>query len=111
MKYFSSLFFILILLILSFPSKSQEFYWVGFTDKNNTEYSLSAPGQFLSERAIQRRDKQNILIDSLDLPVNSNYISLVLDLGVESVHASKWLNGITVKVEIDSFSNKAQLLP
>ena len=85
---------------------AQEFYWVGFTDKNNTSFSLADPGKYLSERAIQRRENQLIAIDSLDLPVNKNYINGVTDLGVELVNCSKWLNGITVKSTIDSFQYK-----
>ncbi len=61
--------FIILILVLQFSAiKSQEYYWVAFTDKKNTPYSLSAPEEYLSERAIQRRGKQNIAIDSLDLP-------------------------------------------
>ncbi|HYQ56976.1 MAG TPA: S8 family serine peptidase [Draconibacterium sp.] len=76
---------------------AQNYFWIGFTDKNNSEYSLEHPESYLSERAIQRRINQNIPIDSLDLPVNKNYIDSVLTLNVEFVHASKWLNGITVR--------------
>lgn len=108
----SILFFLAALLVFRFsPTWAQDYYWVAFTDKNNSEYSLSSPEEFLSQRAIERRAKQNIQIDSLDLPVNSNYISQVLNLGVTLVHRSKWLNGITVKVEIDSFDIKAVKLP
>lgn len=103
--------FALLLLLPSLQLKSQDYFWVAFTDKNNSALSLAAPSDFLSERAIQRREKQNIAIDSLDLPVNSNYISEVLELGVGFVHASKWLNGITVKAEKDSFATKALQLP
>lgn len=91
--------------------EAQEYYWVGFTDKNNTAFSLADPGKYLSERAIQRRVRQQIAIDSLDLPVNKNYIKSVSDLGVELVHTSKWLNGITVKSAIDSFQYKVLQLP
>jgi hypothetical protein len=98
-------------LIQSVHSKAQDYYWVAFSDKNNTTFSLSKPEALLSVRAIERRIRQNIAIDSLDLPVNPNYISEVLKLGVGFVHASKWLNGITVKSEIDSFSIKASRLP
>jgi hypothetical protein len=91
--------------------KAQNFYWVGFKDKNNTEYSLSKPEKYLSERALQRRDRQQIHVDSLDLPVNKNYITQITGLGVVFVHSSKWLNGITVKSEIDSFEFKAKKLP
>ena len=108
-KYY--IFSIFLLMLLSFHVKAQDYYWVAFTNKNNTAYSLSNPEEYLSDRAIQRREKQNIAIDSLDLPVNSNYISEVLNLGVEFVHSSKWLNGITVKVETDDFESKVLQLP
>ncbi len=110
----SKVLFLIIISVLffqSFQSNAQDYYWVAFSDKNETEYTFSKPGEYLSDRAIERRIKQNIAIDSLDLPVNSNYISGVLSLGVELVHASKWLNGITVKTEIDSFSSKILQLP
>ncbi len=100
-----------ILFFQSFHTKAQDYYWVAFSDKNNSEFSISTPEKYLSERAIERRAKQKIVFDSLDLPVNSSYISQVLNLGVEFVHASKWLNGITVKSEIDSFSIKVLQLP
>lgn len=89
-----------------FDGKAQSYYWVGFTDKNNSEFSLSDPGKYLSERAIQRRQRQQIAIDSLDLPVNKNYIDEVQALGAELLHSSKWLNGITVKATSDSFQYK-----
>lgn len=100
------------LLILSTKvSVAQNFYWVAFTDKNNTEFSLSHPEEYLSQRAIQRRIKQNIAIDSLDLPVNEQYIRQVLQLDAKFVHASKWLNGLTVKTVSDSFPNLVMQLP
>lgn len=96
-------------LISAFQLKAQNYFWVEFTDKNDNEYSLLNPQEYLSERAIERRLKQNISIDSLDLPINQVYIDSVLTLDVEFVHGSKWLNGITVKT--DSSSLGAQLLP
>jgi serine protease AprX len=92
----------------SFQSKGQDYFWVSFTDKNNTEYSINKPEEFLSDRSIQRRIKQNIPIDSLDLPINANYIDSILSIGVELVHGSKWLNGITVKGEVADFQNEVQ---
>ena len=99
------------LLLSPVVGNSQFYYWVAFTDKNNSAYSIAHPEEFLSERAIQRRINQNISIDSLDLPVNSAYINQVLELGAEFVHSSKWLNGITVKCNIDSFEHKVLQFP
>ena len=100
---------ILVLLFLQlfcFKASAQNYYWIAFTDKSNTSYSLSSPEEYLSERAIERRQKQNIAIDSLDLPVNKTYIDSVLSLDVELVHATKWLNGITVKTSLDSLEKQ-----
>ncbi|MFW5832317.1 MAG: hypothetical protein ACOCVA_08680, partial [Prolixibacteraceae bacterium] len=72
-----------LFVFISEISGAQDYYWVAFTDKNNSPYSLSQPEEYLSERAIQRRIKQRIPMDSLDLPVNSTYINQVLDLDAE----------------------------
>jgi serine protease AprX len=103
--------FILFGFFYSSDLKAQEYYWVGFSDKNGTQYSLSSPEEYLSERAIQRRIKQNIAIDSLDLPVKQIYIDEVVKVGSRFIHSSKWLNGITVKAETDSFATKVSKLP
>ena len=104
-------FFILFGLFYSHHSQAQEYYWVGFSDKNGTSYSLSSPEEYISERSIQRRIKQNIAIDSLDLPVNQKYINEVTKIGATFIHSSKWLNGITVKAETDSFVVNVSKLP
>lgn len=103
--------FILFGSFYSLSSKAQEYYWVGFSDKNGTTYSLSSPEEFISERSIQRRIRQNIAIDSLDLPVNQKYINEIAKIGATFIHSSKWLNGITVKAETDSFAVKVSKLP
>ncbi len=74
-------------------------YWVQFTDKNNTPYSLSQPEQFLSVRALERRQNQSIAVDASDLPVDPVYIAAVLAQGdVQLVNRSKWFNAITIRV-------------
>ena len=88
-------------LILSISASAQNFFWIGFTDKNDTQYLLETPGEYLSERAIERRVRQNIRIDSLDLPVNQWYIDSVLQTEVNYVHSSKWLNGVTVETSLE----------
>ncbi|MCB0770439.1 MAG: S8 family serine peptidase [Flavobacteriales bacterium] len=73
-------------------------YWVQFTDKAETPYSLDQPEDFLSARAIARRAAQNIAYDELDLPVDPAYIEQVRGLGeVQVLTRSKWFNGITVR--------------
>lgn len=95
MKFFlPSCFFFLLLPGLF----SQNFrYRVDFTDKNNSSFSLSAPSQFLSQRAIERRARQNIALSENDLPVNQNYIDSILNSGnAQLLNRSRWFNSITI---------------
>jgi hypothetical protein len=88
-------------------------YWVQFTDKNSSPYSIAKPEEFLSPRAIEKRNRFNIKITETDLPVNEHYISeiLTLDTSVVLFTKSKWLNGITIYATCDSLINKLQKLP
>lgn len=90
------IFGIVVLMLWAHWVSAQSYYWIGFTDKKNTPYSLEEPHKFLSQRSIERRQKQHIPIDSLDLPVDPAYVDSVKKLGVLPVHQSKWLNGVTV---------------
>ena len=73
-------------------------YWVQFTDKDATPYSIGEPAQFLSARAITRRQVQGISLDETDLPVAPAYVSAVLATGdVQLINRSKWFNAITIR--------------
>ncbi len=85
--------------LLGLLSVHADTYWIQFTDKQGTVGSLEQPEQYLSERALQRRVKQGIAIDSLDLPVSAVYRDSILYLGTHLVHQSRWHNGITVEIE------------
>ncbi len=88
-------FFCLFFLLLPLHADT---YWVAFTDKQGTTGRLEYPADYLSERALQRREKQGISIDSLDLPVSAIYRDAILQLGATLVHQSRWHNGITIEV-------------
>ncbi len=70
-------------------------YRVQFKDKENNSYSLNQPEEFLSVRAIQRRERQNISIQQNDLPVSQIYIDSLEDAGIPVTNRSKWFNSIT----------------
>jgi serine protease AprX len=69
------------------------FYRVFFSDKGgNTIYSFN-PGDLLSTRAINRRQKAGITVpDFRDLPVNTDYINQLLSRGYTLHCVSKWMN-------------------
>ncbi len=90
---------LLVALALSYANTlpaDEYYFFIQFTDKNNSPYSLSEPEQYLSERALQRRSIFGIAPDSTDLPVNPAYIQQIQLQGVNLHSTSKWLNGITV---------------
>jgi len=93
-------FILLSILFISFLSYSQQDtlkYWIQFTDKSNSTYSISSPQDFLSQKAIDRRSKRNIPIIENDIPVNQNYIDSVTSTPNVWIHnTSKWMNSITV---------------
>jgi hypothetical protein len=73
-------------------------YVIQFTDKDNNSFSLSNPSAFLSERALARRSKYAIEIDSSDLPVTKKYIDSVRLAGAVTIlNASKWLNSVSIQ--------------
>lgn len=75
---------------------SSDKYWIKFTDKDNSPYSINNPEAFLSQRAIERRNKQGIEIEANDLPVNPQYIETVAGFGVTILNPSKWFNSVTI---------------
>ena len=93
--------FILLFLTISVFASAQvatNIYWVQFTDKNDSPYSIDNPEAYLSPKALQRRANQGITIDEYDIPVNPQYLQAVSDCGAQLLNPSKWLNGVSVHV-------------
>ena len=86
-------------------------FWIQFSDKNDTPYSVDEPEEFLSERAIQRRLDYNIAIDEYDLPVNPSYLEAIRNTGAVILNPSKWLNGVSVEITDYSILNEINDLP
>ncbi len=84
-------------------------FWVELKDKHATEYSIFHPQMYLSPRALTRRHRLHIPIDSMDLPVNKQYLTALAAEGVRIRHTSKWLNSVTV-VTTDSLANQLEKL-
>jgi serine protease AprX len=74
----------------------QKKYLVYFTDKNNSPFTITNPGQFLSARAIQRRTKQGIPVMARDLPVNQWYVDSLRSKGGTVWYSSRWFNAALV---------------
>ncbi len=89
----------LLLAFFSFNAFAQfTKYVVKFTDKAGTPFSINNPSSFLSQKAIDRRVKQNIAIDESDLPIVPRYIDSVRLSGAVSIlNQSKWLNQVCIE--------------
>ncbi|WP_075601798.1 S8 family serine peptidase [Saccharicrinis aurantiacus] len=91
-----TLFILLIISCITINIDAQK-YFVSFTDKNSNDYSLSAPQEFLSPEALERRTNQNIELVENDLPVTSSYLTIIQSKSVKVLHTSKWLNGAIIE--------------
>ncbi|MFM9051450.1 MAG: S8 family serine peptidase [Bacteroidota bacterium] len=98
------------ILITSSESVAQNrVYFIGFTDRNNSPYSLQQPLHFLSQRAVDRRVNQGIALADDDLPVNPSYIDSIISLGAQHLNSIKWMNGITVLCDSNTLNSVLSL--
>lgn len=90
----------LFCITLQFTASAQENKYVfRLKDKGSNTYTLSKPWEFLSGKAILRRQRQHIDLDSSDLPVSPVYLKAIKQIeGVEIFCQSKWLNQVCVEI-------------
>lgn len=98
---------------LTLPSVAQHTYKyrVSLTDKQATEYSLDKPEQYLSRKALDRRARQGLKVDSTDLPVCRTYVDAIRRQGVDVVTTSKWQNTVTVQLSDTMLMDEIARLP
>lgn len=106
------LLFILIIFSSTFYAQTPAKYWVQFKDKEGTSYSVKHPEEFLSPRAIEKRQRFNIPITEQDLPVSERYVQQLLAIDPQMVllTKSKWLNGVTVYTTTENIADKIRKL-
>ena len=103
--------FLVLTVVVSSAQVAPNKFFIGFTDKNGTPYSISNPQAFLTQRSIDRRTAQSIPVVENDLPVNPSYIQQVSALGVSILNPTKWLNGVTVYAPDTSVMGAIRALP
>ena len=86
-------------------------YRISLKDKAATVYSLDHPEAFLSEKAIARRQKQHLPIDSTDLPVCRKYVDEIRRQGVHIIVTGKWENFVTVSCNDSTLIDRIAALP
>lgn len=88
---------------------SNKHYWVAFTDKAGSPYSLDRPEEFVSARAIARRQRRGIPFAENDLPPNPAYLDALKAKGATIHNASRWLNAATIFIDEKQLPLIAQL--
>jgi len=73
-------------------------YVIKLKNKGGSLFSLSAPSAYLSQRAINRRTRYGIAIDSTDMPVTPSYITQIRNVpNVTVLNISKWQNSVSIQ--------------
>jgi serine protease AprX len=71
-------------------------YWIQFTDKIHSDFSLDNPLEFLSQKSLDRRTLHAIPLTENDLPVSRFYTDSLESLGLVILNRSRWFNAVTV---------------
>jgi serine protease AprX len=109
LKFFIYASFISFLLCLHQNTAAQTPRLIEFADKNNSPFSLQRPQEFLSEKAINRRNKQKISLTTKDLPVNPAYLDAIRQAGGQVRYPLKWSNSCVVICNDAVFNTIRQL--
>ena len=87
-------------------------YIVRLKHKGGSTFSLSNPGAYLSTRALDRRSRYGISIDSLDLPVSPPLLSQIRSIpNLTVLNVSKWLNAVCIQTTDPGVINTLTALP
>jgi len=111
MKKTTFLILALLVSIISFSQIAPDKYYIQFTDKNDSPYSIGNPEEFLTQRSLDRRAKYSIEITEQDIPVNPLYLEGVAAAGAEILNVTKWLNGVTIYTTDQSVVDDVLALP
>ena len=84
--------FILLGMAISGTLAAQDRYAVFYKYKPQESLSLDKPSEFLSQKALDRRQKEGVAPDSLDLPVAQKYVDAVYQKSNYILYSSKWFN-------------------
>lgn len=85
-------------------------YRLTLKDKG-TEKKRFKPTDLISQKALERRKKQNIGIDEKDYPISPKYLEKIKKLGGRIVSASKWNNTVVIQPKDSTQLQKIEKLP
>ena len=99
-----------LLFLVSISGFSQEDAWVYFTNKPSAASYLSNPLTMLTQRALDRRAAQGIVLSENDAPIHQPYIDqVVASTGIVVKAKSKWLNCLHVRGTVENINALSNL--
>ena len=97
-KLYLLVFGIIVLSKLAYSQSTRHI--VQLKDKKGTVFTLANPSAYLSPKALARRTKQKLSIDSTDLPLSAVYLDSIRNVqGVRIINVSKWLNQVLIQAD------------
>ncbi|WP_192349555.1 S8 family serine peptidase [Algoriphagus sp. Y33] len=89
---------------------AQDRYAVFYKYKPQESLSLERPSEFLSQKALDRRTREGVAPDSLDLPVSQKYVDMVYEKSDYILYSTKWFNA-TLLVSDEAHVKELEALP
>ncbi|CAN5374897.1 S8 family serine peptidase [soil metagenome] len=86
-------------------------YWVQLSDKHDNGYTLENPSAYLTPRALERRTKFGLEVDSTDLPITESYVNQIAATGAIILHRSRWFNAVSIQITDTNLISTIQALP
>lgn len=96
MKGLFTLLLSVVITVYGIAQTTDQKHVVFLKNKDNNPYSLSNPGEFLSQRSLDRRARYGIAVDAKDLPVTPSYISQIAATGASVIYPLKWFNAVVI---------------
>lgn len=85
-------------------------YLITFKDKSLNYVRKEKPETYLTRKALDRREKFNIAIDSMDYPVSKAYSESLKKKGLTVLYPTRWLNGVVVITRDQEEARRSVLL-
>jgi subtilisin family serine protease len=82
--------------VCSVQAQETYMYRLILKDKGNPPFSLNHPEVFLSQKSIDRRVRQGLTVDSIDMPFDPVYFEAIQNTGATIRTYSKWVKTVVV---------------
>ena len=105
------LLFVFFFISASLHSQESQMYRLYLKDKGNPPFSLNHPEDFLSSKSIERRMKQNLPVDSIDLPLDPACLEAITETGATIRSYSKWVKTVVVHLADSTILPRLERLP